>query len=1487
MSESKKYFLGLDIGTDSVGWCVTDENYNIPHIKKYLVDTSGKVLHRSWTYAFGSRLFMEAKDASTRRQNRSARRRLQRRKWRINLIRDIFRDEMNKVDALFFKRLDNSFLKNEDKDIDIQNKPLLFANYNYKKYPTIYHLRKAMLKEDRPFDIREIYLVISHLIKYRGNFLYSNKIESSTVNNQYLKQCFDNIDQIIKNYYENLNNDSEEEDDKEINYDLFNFDDKQINKINEIFINTNGINNLKLKFKDIAKLNSNSFADNILSLIFGSTVDYKKFNESDTENLKIDFASEDFEMILSNIETPFYDLFIEAKKIYDYRLLIYLLKGKSSLTDAMINLYNEHHNQLVQTKELTKKYKYKDEKDTKKNNKLIYKLFQKDYTNYIGENYKNKKFIRTTHNSKNDFYKTIKKYLDNIKKQNPTEEDAKFVEDILQKIDNDNYLLRQNSSSNGVFPYQLNENDLRKIIENQGKYYPFLLDKAPDYLHSDKLEYKLISILKFKIPYYIGPLSNNKKASKNNWSIKKEGTQNTRITPWNFDDVIDRDASSNAFIQSLTNTCTYILDEEVLPKNSLYIQAFNTLNFINKINVNYEPISFADKIGILTNIYLNTKKVTKKVFYNYFKEKYGDNVVLTTSTGKELDADSFVSNLSSYYEFIPIFGNNFFTNKDLFNKAEEIIKIITVVEDKELRQKQLSNLNLSNDQLDKVNSLNYKGWSRLSKKLLIDLKSEYINDSTGEVCSFNILQFMLYTNYNFMELYETKNVPNTFKEQVEEINKESLEALNLESNSSLKTLSNKLIEDSYTSPQMKRAIYQTIELIIELQKYFKIDSFDRIFVECTRSNKEKKKKKDSRKTYIDNYLKSAKKFVNAISEEQLNELTNNLNKYENNLKSKKMFLYFMQLGKSVYTGNPINIDDLLNNNNTYDIDHIIPQSKLKDDSFTNLVLVEKNLNNSKQDQYPIPSTILNDNGRKWIEVLHKIKNKNSALMPDAKYNALIRRNSLKDDELVGFVNRQLVITNQSVKAVCDILKTLKLGKEIVYSKAENVSDFRNWANILKIRDLNNFHHAHDAYLNIVVGNVYYKTFGSIFTVKKYREEFKTKETNKDKSLKLTTQYIFGNDRYIYNTNQCIWKAPKINKNNNIYEIIDSKGSTLEKIENVVYNFRYEPMVTHMMYKTYKSKGKGFFTKSSLHSAKSGEATMPLKTTGPLAKEGSTNNYGGYSDLVTSSYFLIKSFDKKNKAIYTLEGIPDVYLTLMKKKDGSYNYEKIKEYMISKKLNNPEIILSNLLMRTIIEIPCSKGNIKLGITGRSGSNIYMINLTELKVDKKHQEYIRKISKFLGTNLSGNEKSEKLNELDKCKEMTDQEFQAKYQNSSLFFKDTNQTIKQENNELFNYLCAQIKNKNCFYNLPYIGNSAISLIIENFDKFDLLSLYKQIKLLSQIINLLKCNTINISFDYKDYINKKIGSIYINKQLLSNMSIEVTNATGLFTTQLFKIPE
>ncbi|MGO3548256.1 MAG: hypothetical protein ACTIM9_01230, partial [Paucilactobacillus nenjiangensis] len=68
----KNYNIGLDIGTSSIGWAITDDNYNLMHAK-------GK-------YGYGTRIYSEGQTAAERRGFRTTRRRLNRRKWRLRLL---------------------------------------------------------------------------------------------------------------------------------------------------------------------------------------------------------------------------------------------------------------------------------------------------------------------------------------------------------------------------------------------------------------------------------------------------------------------------------------------------------------------------------------------------------------------------------------------------------------------------------------------------------------------------------------------------------------------------------------------------------------------------------------------------------------------------------------------------------------------------------------------------------------------------------------------------------------------------------------------------------------------------------------------------------------------------------------------------------------------------------------------------------------------------------------------------------------------------------------------------------------------------------------------------------------------------------------------------------------------------------------------------------------------------------------------------------
>ena len=76
----EKYYLGLDIGTNSVGWAVTDPSYRLERFHK----------KDMW----GIRLFEQADTAADRRVKRTNRRRLQRRHQRIQLLQELFAEEM-------------------------------------------------------------------------------------------------------------------------------------------------------------------------------------------------------------------------------------------------------------------------------------------------------------------------------------------------------------------------------------------------------------------------------------------------------------------------------------------------------------------------------------------------------------------------------------------------------------------------------------------------------------------------------------------------------------------------------------------------------------------------------------------------------------------------------------------------------------------------------------------------------------------------------------------------------------------------------------------------------------------------------------------------------------------------------------------------------------------------------------------------------------------------------------------------------------------------------------------------------------------------------------------------------------------------------------------------------------------------------------------------------------------------------------------------
>ena len=117
----------------------------------------------------------------------------------------------------------------------------------------------------------------------------------------------------------------------------------------------------------------------------------------------------------------------------------------------------------------------------------------------------------------------------------------------------------------------------------------------------------------------------------------------------------------------------------------------------------------------------------------------------------------------------------------------------------------------------------------------------------------------------------------------------------------------------------------------------------------------------------------------------------------------------------MYSGEQIDFDSL-GNDALYNIDHIFPQAKTMDDSLDNKVLVLSRLNGEKSDDYPIKSVIRQKMHGFWTMLRDK------GLISKRKYERLTRSTRLTAEELTGFIQRQLVETRQSTKAVTVLLK---------------------------------------------------------------------------------------------------------------------------------------------------------------------------------------------------------------------------------------------------------------------------------------------------------------------------------------------------------------------------------------------------------------------------------------------------------------------------------
>lgn len=1004
-----RYYWGIDAGTNSMGHAATDTNYN-------LLKINGEP-------AWGVTVFDEASSCSERATFRTSRRRRRRAKFRVKLLQDLFAPEIAKLDENFFKRLQGSYLYRDEAgepytlfcDADFTD-----VEYHH-QYPTIHHLIVDLMESPEPHDVRLVYLACAWLVKHRGHFL-------SNVSKENVSQIrdFDSVFCKLNTFFVS-------------NGYQIPWSTENAKEISEV-LKKNDI--VKAKFKNLvdamlqgkkpSKEPLEEFPyslEAIIRLLAGGTCKLKdlfaKEDYEDAGSIRLGMSEDSYSEVMSTIGED-YELIELLKAIYDWSILSDILGNEYSISAAKKAVYHQHETDVAFLKHILHEY-------SQENYDKMFRTAGKEgnYVSYAYHTDENdtKKFEKCK--SEEDFCKNVLKAVESIQ---PNEEDKAQFEDMLKRLELHTFMPKQKDANNRVIPYQLYWYELDRILINAEKYLPFLSVTDEDNLSiSDKIR----SIFLFRVPYFVGPLNSSSSYA---WLERKAG----KIYPWNFEQMVDLDWSEEKFIRRMTNTCTYLPGETVLPKDSLCYHKFMVLNEINNITINGLRIPVNLKQRIYEDLFMQKKKITRKKLVDYL---ISNGVIeagqddLISGIDKDIHSD-----LTPQIAFRRLLKEEILSEKDV----EKIIERSSYAEDKQrLDNWLIKNYPiLSEEDRKYICGIKLKEFGRLSKRFLCGI--EGVDTETGEV--HTILSALWHTQYNLMELLSSRF---TFKQAIDDY----VEEYYIENP---RTLEQRL-DEMHVSNAARRPIYRTLALLKDVTKA--LGAPEKIFIEMTRgaaTQKDKAGRTTSRKQQILKlYEECDDKDVNLLRQ-QLEAMGDTAN---NRLQRDQLFLYYMQFGKCMYSGEPIDLSQL--GTKLYDIEHIYPQSVVKDDSIlNNKVLVRTELNGDKNNTYPISSSIR----QKMTPFWHALKEK--GMITEEKFKRLTRSTPFTVDERWGFINRQLVETSQSTKALATILKEKYPQTEIVYAKAKLASEFRQEFGLPKSRTYNDLHHAVDAYLNIVVGNVY-------------------------------------------------------------------------------------------------------------------------------------------------------------------------------------------------------------------------------------------------------------------------------------------------------------------------------------------------------------------------------------------------------------------------------
>ncbi|GAB2028116.1 type II CRISPR RNA-guided endonuclease Cas9 [Lactovum odontotermitis] len=566
-----------------------------------------------------------------------------------------------------------------------------------------------------------------------------------------------------------------------------------------------------------------------------------------------------------------------------------------------------------------------------------------------------------------------------------------------------------------VFPSSAYADEAKKILEKQKEFYPEITEEFVE---------KIIELVTRKREYFIGP--GNEKSRTNYGIYKTDGRTLDNL----FDELIGTDK---------------INGEKRASASSLTAQTYNLLNDLNNLTVpNTED-------GKLTT---ETKKEILKAAKTS-DGQFGLAQICKLIGAKKEEIKGFridksekpiIHTLSGFRKFRKALAELGIEANDLdptfFDKITDILTLNT--EKAEIR-KQLDKIDfpISDEVRDLIVTKN--------KELLVDGRA------TWHSFSYKTLKMLI------------PELLNTSEEQMTILTRLGLMKPDNEKYKGLKNIPALKITEEIYNPVVAKSTREAINVFNALAKRVGAENIEHVVIELPREDNEEDVKKNIQK--FQKAQESEKNSADELVKQQMTISDSALLAQYRRFKglSQKVRYWYQQEGICPYCGKKIEAVQLINNNDNFEVDHIIPISVSYDDSQNNKVLVHRQCNQEKAQQTPL-GWINNGGGfgQTKTEYIAKVKanklytkNKIENLLNDANLNDIITRRS--------FIQRNLNDTRYASRVVLDefysFFKSNDLPTKVKVVRGKWTSQMRKKWNsaggLAKTRDTHH-HHAIDA-----------------------------------------------------------------------------------------------------------------------------------------------------------------------------------------------------------------------------------------------------------------------------------------------------------------------------------------------------------------------------------------------------------------------------------------